>query len=58
MSKATFLQPGTSAMGDQKLYDERFKQYRDLDQEEINKAGADDILYGNRFTAMEMPKTE
>lgn len=45
-------------MGDQKLYDERFKQYRDLDQEEINKAGSDDILYGNRFTAMEMPKTE
>ena len=46
-------------MGDsQKLFDERFKHYKDLDEAEINEGGSDEILYGSRFTRTEMPKSE
>ena len=45
-------------MGDQKLFDERFKQYKDLNEAEINENASDEILYGSRFTRTEMPKNE
>ena len=45
-------------MGDTKLFDERFKHYKEMDEAEINKGGSDEILYGSRFTATDMPKTE
>ncbi|CAK0787153.1 hypothetical protein CVIRNUC_010369 [Coccomyxa viridis] len=45
-------------MGDQKLFEQRFKQYKDLDEAEINEGGSDEILYGSRFTRTEMPKND
>ena len=46
-------------MGDsKKLFDERFKHFKDLEPAELKDGNSNEILYGSRFTRQEMPKTE